>query len=133
MFFCFSEKNGVLTFLPLAPFLPPESAVPPPTHLYNLIINVARGEIIMHNLYANLVWHKMFFKLNTTDFIQSDKKTMAVFFWYLVKSDLTSVRYILYSRIQNKSLFTRFQYNTAMFIWSGRSRVSIHIHYIVYS
>ena len=39
---------------------------------------------------------------------------------YLVKSD-NSVSYILYSawRTMDKTLFTRYQNNTAMFIWSG--------------
>ena len=40
---------------------------------------------------------------------------MSVFFWYLVKHDLFSV----YATVEYTSLFTRYQNNTAMFIWSG--------------
>ena len=40
---------------------------------------------------------------------------MAVFFWYLVKIDLSSVRYCIYTCTLDKSRFTRHQKNTAMF------------------
>ena len=43
---------------------------------------------------------------------------MAVCFWYLVKSDLSSVH--AYSGVHWTSpFFTMYQKNTAMFIWSG--------------
>ena len=45
---------------------------------------------------------------------------MTVFFWFLVKSYLSSV--CVYSSVPvtvDKSRFTRYQINTAMFIWSG--------------
>ena len=42
---------------------------------------------------------------------------MAMLFWYLVKSDLSSVR-VYYSLHYTSHLFTRCQNNKAMFIWS---------------
>ena len=49
-------------------------------------------------------------------YVQGDQLNMAVFLWYLEKSDLSSVR--VYPTL-DKSLFTRNQKNTAMLIWSG--------------
>ena len=44
--------------------------------------------------------------------LQADQLYMAVYFWYLVKIDLSSVRYC------TKSFFTRFQKQAAMYNWS---------------
>ena len=48
--------------------------------------------------------------------IQGNQFIMAVFFCYLVKSDLPSVRYC--TRAQDKSLFPRYRKKMAIFNWS---------------
>ena len=52
--------------------------------------------------------------------VQGDTLIMTVFFWYLVKSELSSVR--VYSILHWQISFTRYQNNTAMFIWPGCNR-----------
>ena len=46
--------------------------------------------------------------------VQGDQLNMVVFFWHLVKGDLSSIRY----RTLDKSLFTRYPKNTVIFNWS---------------
>ena len=43
---------------------------------------------------------------------------MAVFFWYLGKSDLSSAGYLLYTRTLDKSLFSWYNKHTTMYDWS---------------
>ena len=50
--------------------------------------------------------------------IQDDQINKAVFFWYLVKRDLSSVRYCTYTCTLDKSRFPRYQKNSAMLNWS---------------
>ena len=50
--------------------------------------------------------------------LQGDQLNMAVFLWYLLERELSSVRYCMYTRTLYKSLSTSYQKNTAMFNWS---------------
>ena len=58
--------------------------------------------------------------------VQGDQLNMAVFFWYLVKSDLSSAQ--LYTCTLDKSHFKSYQKNTALFNWLP---CSVHLAYRV--
>ena len=55
--------------------------------------------------------------------LQGHQLYMAVYFWYLVKGNLSGT--LLYNRVHYMSIFTRYQKNTAMFIWSGFIKQSV--------
>ena len=58
--------------------------------------------------------------------IQGAQLYMAVLFWYLWKSDLSSVRYTC---TMDKQLFPRYQKNTALFNWSACSFLYPHLFF----
>ena len=61
-------------------------------------------------------WTFFFFKVNPFH-IQTGQINMAVFFWYLVKSDLSCVGCCtVYTRTLDKSLYTRYQKHRSMYI-----------------
>ena len=59
--------------------------------------------------------------------MHGDQFNMAVFFWYLGKSDLPSVQW----RTPDNSLYTRYHKNTDMFNWSPCSMKSVSIELIL--
>ena len=58
------------------------------------------------------------YDIDTDLTVQGDQLNMDVFFWYLGENGLSTVHVYVQWRILNKSLFTRYQKNTAMFSWS---------------
>ena len=60
--------------------------------------------------------YSIYFKFFIMVQIQGDQRKMAVFFWYLVKR-VTCPASVPTEHVQ-KSLYTRYQKNTAMFNWS---------------
>ena len=51
-------------------------------------------------------------------YVQGDQLNMAIFFCYVVKSDLSMVYSTVYTRTLDKSLITRYKKHTDMYNWS---------------
>ena len=92
-----------------------------PTSLFTEALWYTSKKITLHVLKKKnpppirmiIVLKKMFLIMN----INLDKFYMAVCFWYLIKRDFSSANNCTVAYIS--TLFTSYQNNMAMFIWSG--------------
>ena len=68
--------------------------------------------------------------MNIIFFCQLVKTKDIIAFKSIVKTDLASVRYCMYTNTQDRSLFTRYQKRTAMYNWSPYSPATPFILFI---
>ena len=89
------------------------------THLGSVVFDFVNTEVA----YALI---RVYTIINCYLHIQGDQLNIAACFWYLVKSNLSSLNvYISVHWTLDKSLFTKYQKNTAMFNWSPCIKIRI--------